>query len=300
MLDAIVWFVGNIFGAFANFATAIFNPSLWLDWSDKQAIMRFVYYGGSVEFFFVVFTAFLILTAGVLWNRRFGWGVVWAMEGFANTVGRFFAWAGLIMVLQQIIIVFVQRIFARPLPFQRAIPVRTSLWISLWRRRTLNDARSVESGGKPKPLPRNPHLRRRRSLTNRPQIQRRLRRPRNLATSPPPFATRSWSERVSSVSTRTLAVGVAVGLDSRSTTSIRMLSVGPATRRTFEPSAALTTCGKPSSTSDVHSSGARSQRLLKLLARSSGPGPRSPSPCRPSIASDTAKPDSNRNGSPGS
>ena len=114
MLDAIVWFVGNIFGAFANFATAIFNPSLWLDWSDKQAVMRFVYYGGSVEFFFVVFTAFLILTAGVLWNRRFGWGVVWAMEGFANTVGRFFAWAGLIMVLQQIIIVFVQRIFARP------------------------------------------------------------------------------------------------------------------------------------------------------------------------------------------
>ncbi|MEX0340008.1 MAG: TRAP transporter small permease subunit [Arenibacterium sp.] len=114
MLDAIVWFVGNILGAFANFAYAIFNPSLWLDWSDKQAIMRFVYYGGSVEFFFVVFTAFLLISAGVVYSSRFGWGVVWVMEGFANTVGRFFAWAGLVMVLQQITIVFIQRIFARP------------------------------------------------------------------------------------------------------------------------------------------------------------------------------------------
>lgn len=113
-MDAILWIVGNIFAAFANFAYAIFNPSLWLDWSDKQAIMRFVYYGGSVEFFFVVFTAFLLLTAGVVYNRRFGWGVVVALEGFANTIGRFFAWAGLIMVLQQIVIVFIQRIFARP------------------------------------------------------------------------------------------------------------------------------------------------------------------------------------------
>ena len=42
------------------------------------------------------------------------WGCVRVLEGFANTVGRFFAWAGLIMVLQQVIIVFIQRIFARP------------------------------------------------------------------------------------------------------------------------------------------------------------------------------------------
>jgi len=114
MLDAVAWFFQNIGLAFYNFFYAISHPGLWLDWSDKEAIMRFVYYGGSIEFFFVVFTAILILTAVGLWKNGVMWGCVRVMEGFANTVGRFFAWAGLIMVLQQVIIVFVQRIFARP------------------------------------------------------------------------------------------------------------------------------------------------------------------------------------------
>ena len=113
MLDGILWFFQNIGLAFYNLGYAVTHPGLWLDWSDKQAIMRFVYYGGSVEFFFVVFTAFLILTALGLWKRNIMWGAVRVLEGFANSVGRFFAWAGLIMVLQQIVIVFVQRIFAR-------------------------------------------------------------------------------------------------------------------------------------------------------------------------------------------
>lgn len=114
MLQALGWFFGNILGAFVNFFTAVTNPSLWLDWSDKQAIMRFVYYGGSTEFFFVVFTAFLLLTAAGLFRRQVMWATVRILEGFANTMGRFFAWAGLLMVLQQILIVFIQRIFARP------------------------------------------------------------------------------------------------------------------------------------------------------------------------------------------
>lgn len=113
MLDGILWFFQNIGLAFYNLGYAVTHPGLWLDWSDKQAIMRFVYYGGSVEFFFVVFTAFLLLTALGLWKRNIMWGAVRVLEGFANTVGRFFAWAGLLMVLQQIVIVFVQRIFAR-------------------------------------------------------------------------------------------------------------------------------------------------------------------------------------------
>jgi TRAP-type mannitol/chloroaromatic compound transport system permease small subunit len=74
--------------------------------------MRFVYYGGSVEFFFVVFTTFLVITAFGLWRNTFMWGCVRVLEGFANTVGRFFAWAGLLMVLQQIMIIFMQRIFS--------------------------------------------------------------------------------------------------------------------------------------------------------------------------------------------
>ncbi len=114
MLDAILWFFQNIGLAFYNFGYAVTHPSSWLDWSDKEAIMRFVYYGGSVEFFFVIFT-FIIIIAGIgFWKNAFMWGVVRVLEGFANTVGRFFAWAGLLMVLQQIIIVFIQRIFTRP------------------------------------------------------------------------------------------------------------------------------------------------------------------------------------------
>ncbi|MET4129622.1 TRAP transporter small permease subunit [Roseovarius sp. MBR-6] len=114
MLDAVLWLFQNIGLAFYHFAYAITHPSLWLDWSDNQAVMRVVYYGGSVEFFFVVFTAFLVLTGVGMWRTAFLWGCVRVLEGFANTVGRFAAWAGLIMVLQQIVIVFIQRIFARP------------------------------------------------------------------------------------------------------------------------------------------------------------------------------------------
>lgn len=110
----LVWLVQNIAGAFYNFGYAVTHPQLWLDWSDKASVMRFVYYGGSVEFFFVVFTAFLALTAAGIWYRPLMWGVVRGLEGFANATGRFFAWAGLLMVLQQIIIVFMQRVFARP------------------------------------------------------------------------------------------------------------------------------------------------------------------------------------------
>lgn len=114
IFDGVLWFFTNIGMAVYNFFYAITHPALWLDWSSKEAIMRFVYYGGSVEFFFVVFTTFLIVFAVGLWKNSFMWGCVRALEGFANTVGRFFAWAGLLMVLQQIIIVFMQRIFTRP------------------------------------------------------------------------------------------------------------------------------------------------------------------------------------------
>ena len=114
MLDAILWVFQNIAMAFYNLAYAVSHPQLWLDWSDKQAIMRVVYYGGSIELFFVAFTTFLVLTGIGIWKTGFMWTLVRGLEGFANTVGRFAAWAGLIMVIQQIIIVFIQRIFARP------------------------------------------------------------------------------------------------------------------------------------------------------------------------------------------
>lgn len=112
--DGLIWTFQNIAMAFYNFGYALTHLQLWLDWSDKNAIMRVVYYGGSVEFFFVCSTFFLVLFGFGLWRNGFLWGVVRVLEGMANTVGRFAAWAGLAMVLQQVIIVFMQRIFTRP------------------------------------------------------------------------------------------------------------------------------------------------------------------------------------------
>ena len=113
--SGLVQFVlGNILEAFYNFFAAIFQPMLWLNWSDPQALMRFIYYGGSVEFFFVCFVGLIILTIVGMMRHNVMWAVVRGLEWFGNGVGRLFAWAGLLMVLQQIIIVFMQRIFTRP------------------------------------------------------------------------------------------------------------------------------------------------------------------------------------------
>ena len=105
---------GNILEAFYNFFAALLNPGMWLNWTDGQAMMRFIYYGGSVELFFVLLTGLVIVTAIGMRKRAMMWAIVRGLEGFANVIGRFFAWAGLIMVIQQIIIVFMQRIFTRP------------------------------------------------------------------------------------------------------------------------------------------------------------------------------------------
>ncbi|MEM8691156.1 MAG: TRAP transporter small permease subunit [Pseudomonadota bacterium] len=135
MLEGVLWVLSNIGMAFVNFFTALARPTAWLDWliwtnttEDKEALSRFIYYGGSVEFFFVVFTALIILTIVGMLRRQVMWGVVIGLESFANGLGRLFAWAGLLMVLQQIIIVFMQRIFVRAdisfgfgVPFQQDI-----------------------------------------------------------------------------------------------------------------------------------------------------------------------------------
>lgn len=106
------WLTGHILEAPYNLAYALTHPSLWLDWSDKQAVMRFVYFGGSKELFFAVLFLFLVVTGVGLANRRFMWGCVRSFEGITNTIGRIAAWAGLLMVLQQILIIFMQRVFA--------------------------------------------------------------------------------------------------------------------------------------------------------------------------------------------
>lgn len=119
--SGIVWVLQELLLAYYHIAYAITHPGLWLDWltwnntqEDKESLMRVVYYGGSTEFFFALFAILIVITAVGMWRNSFLWGVVRGLEGFANGTGRLFAWAGLIMVLQQIIIVFMQRIFTRP------------------------------------------------------------------------------------------------------------------------------------------------------------------------------------------
>lgn len=131
IIDFLGWVVANIVLAFYHFVYAITHPGMWLDWTDPQAVMRVVYFGGSVEFFFVAMTIFLVIFAIGLWKNEFLWGVVRGLEGFANTLGRVAAWAGLIMVIQQVIIVFMQRVFARPeIAFGFGIPLNFE--VSWW------------------------------------------------------------------------------------------------------------------------------------------------------------------------
>ncbi len=111
VIDAVSWLVGHIGLGFYHIFYAVTHPGMWLNWSDKEALLRFVYYGGSTEFFFALFDIFLVLTVAGLIFRPFMWGMVRVMEGFANVIGRAAAWAGLIMVGQQIIIIFLQSIF---------------------------------------------------------------------------------------------------------------------------------------------------------------------------------------------
>ncbi len=114
LLSGVLWFFQGLLYSVVNLFNAISNPQLWLDWSDKKALMRFIYYGGSTELFFVFLLCFIIIVLAGLLSQRFLWGFVRVTEGISNSVGRLVAWAGLIMVIQQVVIVFLQRIFARP------------------------------------------------------------------------------------------------------------------------------------------------------------------------------------------
>ena len=123
--NAIGWFFAHLIEAPYNLVVALLNASSWLAWVPHieakaritdvdvaSSLIRFIYYGASWELFFVLLFVFLVVTIIGLFNNRIMWGYVRGLEAFGNTVGRIAAWAGLIMVLQQILIVFIQRIFA--------------------------------------------------------------------------------------------------------------------------------------------------------------------------------------------
>lgn len=112
MADMLSWVGAHLLLGFTNIYRALSNPMAWLNWvNEPESLIRFIYYGASKEFLFVIIDLFLIITVLGLLYRPFLWAVVRLIEGFSNSVGRFFAWAGLIMVIQQVMIVFLQRIF---------------------------------------------------------------------------------------------------------------------------------------------------------------------------------------------
>ena len=132
MLEGMLGFFQNIGLAFVNLWQALTQPMLWLDWANREAMARFIYYGASQELFFVILTLLLILTAVGLWKPGIMWGVVRGLEGFANALGRTVAWIGLIMVLQQIMIIFLQRIFrVAVIEFGPFAPFGYPLWNKL-------------------------------------------------------------------------------------------------------------------------------------------------------------------------
>ena len=115
----ILWVLSQFLSAFPNAYSALSQPNLWLDWiswekttEDKQSLMRFIYYGASIELFFALSVTIVFYTTLAIFYRPLMWKTVSALETLANTTGRFFAWAGLTMVLIQIVIIFIQRIFA--------------------------------------------------------------------------------------------------------------------------------------------------------------------------------------------
>ena len=117
--NPIAWIALNFVDVFPNAFIALSQPKQWLDWvtwnntlEDKQSLMRFIYYGASIEFAFFVVSSILIFTILGLIKPKIMWRSVVLLETLANRIGRSAAWAGLAMVLIQIVIIFLQRIFA--------------------------------------------------------------------------------------------------------------------------------------------------------------------------------------------
>ena len=115
----LLWVFSNFLSAFPNVFAALTQPTLWLDWvswekttEDKQSLMRYIYYGASIELFFALSIILIFYTVIGVFYRPLMWKTVTSLETLANTTGRFFSWAGLTMVLIQILIIFIQRIFA--------------------------------------------------------------------------------------------------------------------------------------------------------------------------------------------
>lgn len=110
-MSALLWLLDGIWSGITGPIYVLTHLFTVLDFSDGQNVMRVIYYGASKDFFFFLLNTAVIVFVIGLFRRAFLWRVVGGMEWVSNNVGRVFAWAGLIMVLQQIMVVFLQSIF---------------------------------------------------------------------------------------------------------------------------------------------------------------------------------------------
>jgi len=110
-VDAILWLLQGMWSGITGPVNVLMNLGTVFDFSDPENLMRVIYYGASAELFFLFFNISLAVFIVGIFRRDFLWGVVVGLEGFANVVGRTAAWAGLLMVLQQIMVIFLQSIF---------------------------------------------------------------------------------------------------------------------------------------------------------------------------------------------
>ncbi len=110
-MTALSWVFEHIWSALTGLVYVVLNPLTVFNFAEGEAVMRFVYYGASVELFFLFVMVFVGLFIAGIASKDFLWAVVRRLEGFANVVGRIAAWAGLLMVLQQIMVIFLQSIF---------------------------------------------------------------------------------------------------------------------------------------------------------------------------------------------
>ena len=111
MMEFLGAILGSIWGGISGFFWTVLNIGQVLNFAEAENVFRFIYYGGSSELLaFVLTVAVIVFVIGVF-RHSFLWGVVRGIEGISNWIGRAAAWAGLIMVLQQIAIIFLQTIF---------------------------------------------------------------------------------------------------------------------------------------------------------------------------------------------
>ena len=105
------WILASIWGGISGLFWVITHPVQAFNFGNAESVLRIVFYGASAELLALVLTIFVGVWVMGMFRPGALWGVVRGIEAVSNGAGRFAAWAGLIMVLQQVLVIFLQSIF---------------------------------------------------------------------------------------------------------------------------------------------------------------------------------------------